>query len=339
MKGFPVQILHALWLMLFLLAVAPFRSAAEPLRIVRAAAPPEGLLALPLLRMTGTQPLLDQGMRIEFVPWSNQEQLRAVVLSGRADVVSLHTVGAAVMHSRGVPLRMLGLSMGNVLHVLTSHPDIRSLSDLQGMTVAVPFKGELPDILFRTLLNKSAAVPPGSVHIRYASSSRDSANLLAGGRVEAALVAEPHSSILLQKAGRDGIPELFDSVDLQQAWNQLCGSEMPLPAAGVAALGEFSGNEPQLESFWQAYAEAVHWCMQHPEKAAGLSVSSGETAAVQGAVRAIQTSLIAPVTACAAHEWIERFIAVFREADPAGYGDLHPEDSFFWPDHHSVESE
>jgi NitT/TauT family transport system substrate-binding protein len=304
--------------------------AAEPLDVLHIAAPPEGLLALPVLHMVETQPLKEHGLTLEFSPWKNPEQLRALVLGGQTDVVSMNTVAAVIMSAKDVPLKLLGLSLGNVLHVLSSTPDIQSLEDLKGKTVAVPFKGEMPDLLFRAVIEKTPGLSIDDLTIRYTSTSRDAANLLAGGRVEAALIADPHSAILLEKAGKDDIPPLFDAINLQNAWNAACGKESPLPIAGVAAIGAFSRNEPQLNRFWTAYTDAVNWCIAHPEQAAALqaeALTSPETAA--GIARATQ-DYIRPVTAADAREPIEQFMQLLRDSDPEKYKTAVPKPDFYW---------
>ncbi len=309
--------------------------AGEPLRNIRVSAPAEGLLALPVLHMVETQPLKEQGMQIEFVPWKTPEQMRAIILSEKADAVGMHTVGAVTMNSKGVPLRMIGLSLGNVLHVLSSNPEIQTLADLKGKTVAVPFKGEMPDLLFRSVIEKTSNLSAADLTFRYAASSRDAANLLAGGRVEAALVADPHGSILLQKSGKNGIPKLYDAVNLQDAWNADVGKESPLPIAGVAAIGKFSKDEATLKAFWQAYAAAVQWCIKDPAEAALRQDSARNNPAVAAGIKAAaQRSYIAPRTAAEARPQIEQFIQLLREADPQTYGDVQPNSAFYWPSSH-----
>jgi len=61
---------------------------AEPANVLHVAAPPEGLLALPVLHMVETQPLKEYGLTIEFSPWKNPEQLRALVLREAMDPLS-----------------------------------------------------------------------------------------------------------------------------------------------------------------------------------------------------------------------------------------------------------
>jgi len=300
----------------------PFTVGLRSPRIVRVSAPPEGLLALPFFRMINSGVFIEENIRLKFVPWKNQEQLRAIVLSEKADFIGIHTVGAATMHNRGVPLKMLGLSLGNVLYVLTTSSEIHQLSDLQGKTVAVPFKGELPDILFRSLIRKKS-----NIQIRYVATSQDGANLLAAGRVGAALVAEPHASILLAKAGRNGIPKMFRSINLQDAWNEIRGVKGPIPSAGVVAIGSSLLDKKFLERFWEEYANAVNWCTEHPHEAAKLLESVGSE---KGIEQSIVSSFTTPKTTRTTRATIEDFLNLLQEANPKQFGKIIPSDEFYW---------
>ena len=305
-----------------LLAALSFSVHAE--NVLRVSAPAEGLLALPVLRMVETQPLKEQGLLLEFIPWKTPEQLRALILSKKVDAASMHTVAAGSMSVKGVPLKMLGLSLGNVLHVLSSNPDIQTLEDLKGKTVAVPFKGEMPDLLFRAVLEKTPGVSPSDVEIRYAATSQDAANLLAGGRVETALIADPHGAILLQKSGKNGIPKLTDAIDLQSAWNDAVDQTAPLPIAGIAAVGSFTQNKTALPLFWNAYADAVRWCIAHPDQAAQLQPSAQKSPTVAAGIEtAARNGYIAPVPASEARVQIEQFMDLLHKPDP------NP--GFYWP--------
>lgn len=305
--------------------------AKAPTRTIKVAAPPAGLLALPLLHMVETQPLEDQGMILQFVPWKNSEQLRALVLSQKADVVSMHTVAAATLNSKGVPLKLMGLCLGNVMHILSTNSEINAMNDLKGLTVAVPMKGEIPDILFRAILDQTKNISVKDLTIRYTASSRDAANLLAAGRVDAALIADPHSSILLQKSGKNNIPKLYHSIDLQNAWDAANGTSEPLPVAGIAAIGAFSNDQRAMVAFWRAYAAAVRWCAENPDQAALLH-PDGQTASdpAIGIEKAAKRSYIVPVTAKASQASIEQFTALLRRSAPKKYDQTHPKTGFYW---------
>lgn len=317
-------------LSLLLFAVLLLPVFGEEHDVLRLAAPPEGLLAPPLLRMVETQPLAPD-FKMEFRPWKNQEQMRALVLSGGAEVIGLHTAGAALFQSKGVPIRMLGLSLNNVLSVLATQKNWNTWEDLAGKNIATPFKDELPDILLRAILDKTPGLE-SRPRLRYVASSRDGANLLAGGRVEAALVAEPHASILLEKAGKAGIPPLYRSVNLQKAWDDAFGTTFTLPSAGVAALGDFSKNEAALNRFWKAYVQAVDWCLENPEKAAQLSFRNqeGEPEVQAGIAGAIGEAMRPAQSSAEARPAIAIFLELLRQANPEMFGTVGPSEDFFF---------
>lgn len=240
---------------------------------LKVAAPPEGLLVLPILRMQEVSPNFDAaGIEIEAIPWKNQEQLRAVILKDQAQVVMMHTVGAANFFNRGKQMKLLGVSISNVLHVLSTDSKIKDLDSLAGKKIAVPFKGELPDILFRTALKHSGKLK-SKIKIQYASTSQDAANLLLAGKVDAALVAEPHCSQLEEKwkqTDSEKNMKLYRVLALEEfLCDQLDGLDN-IPSAGPVAIGDFATNIELQKMFWEDFKQAVEWCIAHPEDAIAL---------------------------------------------------------------------
>ncbi len=300
-------------------------------RVLKVATPMEGLLALPMLRMVETQPLKDQNITVELVPWKNPDQLRAIILSESADLAGMHTISAVVMNSKGVRLQMMGMALGNVLRLLSTDPTIDSLAKLKGKTVAVPFKGGMPDILFRVMLEKTPGIDSSDVNIRYAATPRDAGNLLVGGQVQAAISAFPHAAILIRKAGKNGIPKVYDALDLQTVWDRIHGEPSPMPNAGIAALGAFCNDPGGKKAFWKAYAECLDWCIDHPEAAARLQPAASKSDDVaQGLTRAAKEVYMRPVTAIELKDAIQQMMKPLREVEPGTYADAKPRDGFYW---------
>ncbi len=300
-------------------------------RVLRVAVPPDGLLAPPVFRMEETQPLAAEGLVIEVAAWRGPQQLRALVASGSVDFAGLHVPTAALFAERDLDVRFLGASLGNVLHVVTDDPEAAVLEDLRGRTVAVPMRGEFPDIMFRAALEESGLT--GSVEIRYVATALDAANLVASGSARAAVVAEPHVSILLEKQERHGAADrrLYASVDIQAAWARARGEDAPMPTAGLAAIGPVARQDDVLRQFWSAYAGAVAWCLANPGEAATLhGAAERDEAALRGAARAFSACARVPVPSLHERARMEDFLDVMGAQAPDTFGGLRPGDDFYW---------
>lgn len=296
-------------------------------RILKLSAPSDGLLAPPLLYMVKNDALKEKNIELEFIPWRSQEQLVAYILNGTVDIVGLPLTGAANFHKRGVPLRFLGASLENVIYIISTDKDINSFSDLENRRVVIPMKGRYPDIFFQAVYRSFKETSSGfSLQIQYAQSSRDAANMIAGGRADAALIAEPHASILLEK----NPDRYYRSLNVQETWNSIQGKNLPVPVAGIAALHETAFDNELLETFWQAYEEAMEWCLLHPEQAAGLlNDLTTDRTALSGTEKAFQICARKPIPSGEEREVIELFLQILHGVAPEHFSVPDSPDFYF----------
>jgi NitT/TauT family transport system substrate-binding protein len=239
----------------------------------------------------------------------------------------MHLTSAALFHQKGIPTRFLGASLGNVLHVITRQPVEDGMQGLVGKTIAIPMRGEYPDIMFRTLLDKVGL--SDSIQIRYTATSQDAANQLQAGAVDAALVAQPHFSILMKRL--DGKAVLHHAVDMQEAWNDANMTTSPLVTAGLVAVGSVLQDSEMLESVWRAYQEAADWCLLHPSEATGLlGASLPDGAARDATTNAFLSAARHPIPSGVERPLLEQYMGIFRAFAPESFGDSIPSDDFFW---------
>lgn len=299
-------------------------------KTLRIAVPPAGLLAPPVLKLNENRVLEEQGIQIEIVSWTSPDQLRALIVSGKVDLVGLHVGTAALFDSKGLPIKFLGASLGNVLYIMSNEAPVVGLDSLKGKAIAVPMRGEYPDILLRVVLDKLALSE--SISLQYTATSRDAANQLSSGAVDAALIAEPHASILSLRMGQtlESI-QVYRAVDMQKAWNQANGMSLPLVTAGLAALGDCSSDLELLDAFWIAYVEANKWCLDHPEEAIVLLGDAlKDKIARQGAVVAFKSSACPVVASGAERKQIESYLDIMGRASVKESGVHIPGDDFYW---------
>ncbi|MCC5877928.1 MAG: ABC transporter substrate-binding protein [Candidatus Sumerlaeia bacterium] len=297
-------------------------------RTLRVAVPQAGLLAPPIMKMVRDQPLKNEGYLIDWVPWNTPDQLRVLIVRREVDFVGMPLTTAAMFREKGVPARFLGASLGNVLHIVTNHPIADGLEGLRGKSVAVPMRGEYPALMFRALLERAGM--EGSIRIQYTSTSRDAANQLRAGTVDAALVAEPHYSILRARLGDEG-GGIHGVVDIQQAWDAANGDTSPLLTAGIVAVGGVTDELEVLECFWNAYRGAAEWCVVHPADAIVLLGNAlTDDVAREGATRAFVSSARRPVPSGMERQMLEDYLGLFHVSTPDISFGITPGDDFFW---------
>lgn len=295
---------------------------------------PYAAVSFPLIHMVETGALADVAGQVEFVAWRDPDQLRAIVLEGRADIVAAPTNVAANLYNRGVGLRLLNVSTWGILWMVSRDASLKTLLDFKGKEIAMPFRGDMPDILFSLVAAKQGLEPKRDFRLRYVASPLDAMQLLILRRVDHALLAEPAISMALRKTKSFPVsliaPELSRSVNIQAEWGRVFAREARIPQAGIAAMPRIKGNAGVLERFTAAHAQSLRACQADPA-ACGKMVARRIDMLTPGAVAdAIAASPLQDVGASDARPELEFFFGKLHEANPALIGGKLPDEQFYW---------
>ena len=234
--------------------------------------------ALPELRLSGppasvSNPLIHlaaQGRvpglaeRVRYQPWRDPDQLRALALRGEADFIAMPTNVAANLYNRGLPLKLVNVSVWGILFVVSRDAERKTLADYRGEEIAMPFREDMPDLVFQETAQAMGLDPKKDFRLRYVASPLDAMQLLITRRVRHALLAEPAVSMALRKTQSFPIsaiaPELHRAVDMQQEWARAFKRPPRIAQAGIVALGAAAQDPAMMARFRDAYAGATTWC-------------------------------------------------------------------------------
>src|SRR5690554_2455034 len=217
-----------------LITLLPLPAAADaPRRSQLILAGPPTTVSYPLLHMLESGALEQLAERVEFRLWSNPDQLRALTLEGGADFTAMPTNVAANLYNRKVPLQLVNVSVWGMLWLVSRNPELKTLADFKGQEIAVPFRADMPDIVFTFLAERAGLDPRRDFTVRYTATPMDAMQLLIMRRLDHALLAEPAVSMALRKTRSFPVsvvaPELYRSVDLQAEWGRLLQTEARIP--------------------------------------------------------------------------------------------------------------
>ena len=186
---------------------------------------PPAAVSTPLIHMIDSGALKDIADSVEFQTWKDPDQLRVLALGGKADFIAMPTNVAANLYNRGVGLKLLNVSTWGVLWMVSRDKEAKTLADFKGKEIAMPFRADMPDIVFSLLAEKQGLNVKQDFKLRYVGSPLDAMQLLVSRRVDHALLAEPAVSMALRKTKSFPVslvaPDLYRSVDLQQEWGRL----------------------------------------------------------------------------------------------------------------------
>ena len=236
--------------------------------------PPAGP-SVTLAHAAATGKFNDLAEKASMTAWRTPDELRAGLTSGSIllSVVPVHA--AANLYNRGFPIRLANVMTNGLLYIASGDAGISSIADLKGRSVAVPFRGDTPEILFGQLLVHHGLDAESDLNITYAGSPIEAMQFLLAGRVEAALTAEPSTTAAViqgKQAGKD----IRRVISLQQAWGEMTGATPVVPQAGLAIV----------KGFLDAHGDAVPAILAALE-AATAEVLADPTAAAASATKAL----------------------------------------------------
>ncbi len=349
---------------LFIALLGAHVSVAEPLDKLTISGP-MAVVTYPLLTMVENGKFAQLAKEVEVKIWQNPDQLRALIVGKSADVIAVPTNVAAMFYNKGIDLQLLNVSVWGILHMVSRDKNLKTLADFKGKKIAMPFKGDMPDIVFSELARQQGLDPEKDFMIRHVSNPMDAVQLLILRRVDHALLAEPAVSMVLYKTKNHTLlklvapdlyrsktknhtllklvaPDLYRSVDLQQEWGKIFTSTPEIPQAGIAVLPSLRDKPELLAIFQEEYRQAVTWCKEHPAETGEIVVrkehpaETGEIVVryIKGlkpvpVANAIGNTLLKWKTTPESKQELERFCSVLAASDPKKIGGKLPDDSFY----------
>lgn len=294
---------------------------------------PAAAVSVPLIHMVETGTLKELAEKVEFVTWKDPDQLRVLALGNKADFVAMPSNVAANLYNRGQPLKLLNISTWGVLWMVSRDPSLKTLADFRGKEIAMPFRADMPDIVFGLIAEKSGLDPKKDFRLSYVASPLDAMQLLIGRQVDHALLAEPAVSMALRKTKSFPVsiiaPELHRSVDLQQAWGQLMKQEARIPQAGVAVVGKALGDEALQGKIMAAYEKSLLWCQKNALACGEMVAKRIDLLTPQAVADSLAVSQTRHVSAAAAQTELTFFFQQLLARNPALVGGKLPDSAFY----------
>lgn len=294
---------------------------------------PPTTVSYPLIHIVESGALADVAEQVEFVPWTNPDQLRAIALGGDADFIAVPTNVAANLYNRGVPLTLVNVSIWGLLWMVSRSNGMQTLADFKGQELAIPFRADMPDILFSFLIEQQGLNLRNDFRVRYTSTPMDAIQLLVMHQVDHALLAEPAVSMALRKTQSFPLsiaaPKLYRSVDLQEEWGRVLHREPRIPQAGIAALGQVRDDLTFIEQFERAYAASNAWCADHPTECGQMVVRHMPMLMPEAVEDSIRVSPRHYATASQAEPELDYFYGLLFDRQPAVIGGKLPDAEFY----------
>ena len=288
-------------------------------------------LVMPLAYIKENKLLDEFSDNVELKIWNNPSQLRAMVTEGNTHFISIPTNVASLFYNKGVPLKLVRVSIWGVFYIVSSDTQISALADLKGQKIFVPFPGDQPDLVFRTVAKARGLDPAADFQIQYVPSPLDVVMNLLAGKAKHAMMIEPAATVAIMKAKGKGIT-IKRVIDMQTEWGYATGGEARLPNAGVAALPAALKNPELTGAFAKAYDEAVLWTVNNPKEAALLAAKYVEGVKAPAFEAALEYTIFESLGSVGVRDKIELMFGKFIELNPKSIGGKLPDDGFYFGD-------
>ena len=292
---------------------------------------PMASVSHPLLRMIDSGALNDVAKDVKFVLWKSPDELRALTLRGKANFIAVPTNVAANLYNKGVNIKLQNVSIWGILGMITRDKNKKTLADFKGCEIAMPFRADMPDIVFEEIIKKEGLNPKKDFKLRYVSSPIDAMQMLIMRRVDHALLAEPAISMALRKTNSFPLkliaPDLYRSADLQKEWGEVFKVEGKIPQAGIASIGNI--NPYIIKRFNEEYAKAIQWYKTHPVEAGVLANKYIKMLLPEAVTDSIKYVQLNNVNAKDAQKDLEFFFDILKRNNPKTIGGKLPDAGFY----------
>jgi NitT/TauT family transport system substrate-binding protein len=287
-------------------------------------------LSLPLYRVATSDGALDEHVgEVRFTQWRNPDRMRASVSSGRVRVTAAPSYAAANLYNRGLDIRMVDVAVWGMLNVVGPAGETLRWSDLEGKTVYSPFRGDMPDLVFKLLARSNGLEPGVDFEMEYVSAPPQLIKLFAVGRADYGVLPEHPASAAILRARKQG-RELARVMDLQEAWGETTGAEARIPQGSIIVTGELAREHPEVvRALHHDLAEASEWVMEHPKQAAELA--QGHFELPKPLIRrSVPHFNLDVVSAAEARKELEFFYEELASMSPEIIGGKLPDDPFYY---------
>lgn len=283
----------------------------------------------PLARMIETNALSDVAEKLELIIWKSPDELRALTLSGGANFVALPTNVAANLHNKGVKIKLLNVSVWGILGLVSRDEKLKTLADFAGKELIVPFRGDMPDIVLTTLLDKQNLTD--KIKLKYVATPIDAMQMMILRRADHSLLVEPAISMALIKTKSFPVkiiaPDIYRSVDLQKEWAKVFNTKPMIPQAGMASVGEL---DPKIiKRFTEEYDKALTWYKNNPKEAGVLTEKYFPMLKAPAVEKSIPNVNLQSIDAKTAKKDLEFFYKILLDKNPKLIGSKLPSEDFY----------
>ena len=265
---------------------------------------------------------------LTFSTYRDPDVLRTNFIAGRWELAGTPSYVAANLYNKGLKVRLMNIMTWGLLYMVSSDAKVKRIEDLKGQEIVMPFKGDLPDLVFQHIAKVKGLKINKDFRIHYVGTPFEGLQLLLSGRVKHALLPEPAATAGLLKALKAG-KKMHRAINIQDVWGEVTGGPARIPQAGMMISDSLLNEMPTLPNqLNKALVRSTNWVVDNPKKAGilGQNYMSLKAPVIE---RSIPYSNFTMDRAKDIQPVLENFFSILLELSPAIMGGKLPDNDFY----------
>ncbi|OCR86446.1 hypothetical protein CFT13S00388_09070, partial [Campylobacter fetus subsp. testudinum] len=259
--------------------------------------------------------------------WNNPDILRAGVASGAYKVMMSPSNVGVNLKNQGQKIAQLNILTNGLQNLLTKDKSVKELGELEGKKLIMPFKNDMPDLVFQALCKKQG-VNLDKISISYTPTPPEAMLGFLTKDFDAALLPEPMATACIMRSKQLGVA-VQRGLDMHKIWGKSFGVKDIIPQAGmIVNLDFYEQNISVFETLHTDLQNALEWTMQNRQSAGeiGENYLSAKAPILSAA---LEYSNLTVIKAKEAKDDLMKFYEVLLELNPKLLGGKLPDESFF----------
>ncbi|PIE83099.1 MAG: hypothetical protein CSA09_03260 [Candidatus Contendobacter odensis] len=259
--------------------------------------------------------------------WNTPDQLRAGLANKTMPVTVVPSYVSANVRNRGQDVILFNILTFGLLSIIGRDQPIASLAELQGKTLLIPFKSDMPDLVLQALFRK-AGLDFSRINVQYLTTPPEALGLFLAGKADYAFLPEPMATAAILKGKKSG-QNVLRVIDVHREWGRIMGTHSRIPQAGLQVTRVFyDANRDFIDSLQQDLEAAVGWIESNPRSAAEIATSYLPTPAPVLEQSLLHSNLTATRTRTISTEIMLFFEELYR-LNPRILGGKMPDEQLF----------
>lgn len=298
-------------------------NAASPITVYGPGALPSVLLGVAAKQQSESSSKIQQAFNVQ--TWRTPDMLRAGLANGSIQASIVPSYTGVNLANRGMDVKLVNIMTWGLVDIVGPEGAISHLSDLEGRSIAVPLRNDMPDLVLQALC-KLQGVDFNQLKIEYTPTPAEAMTYLLKDRVDFAVLNEPLTSIALMRGKSKSLGRVLNLTDNWLAIHD--GKSQGLPQAGLLVTNDFYNQHAEfLTQLQEELQQSLTWTLDHPAKAAriGSDLLGVPSPAVKAA---IPNARLTTVAASDIREDLDLFFNTLYDINPKILGGSLPKDDF-----------